>query len=391
MQLTDDGYFALAKLEQWYRKYNHQIIDIAGIQGTGLYEVIQEFIAKMELDPREVMYLSYDQKQVLEMAAKRLHAYYLPSIIYKYTKIVNFDTLPILNPASNMVEYQWKKDVRKKIDPKYRIIIVFDSVLMNHKTLNDLCSFGLPIILLRDPKLIPAPDTYTFLREPNIMLNQLHSVLLRNPITYFANKVLRGEKLAYGSYDTVSIIAKKQLNLYNLKSPEMVITLSDEMMDSVNKVYRNKVIRSKDGTNCIGERLIIMSNMYNHKLVNSNEKKVKVFLQKGLIGTISKCNKHAPCTRYIPINFEPEFYHDSFEDLYIDRNYLNGVDTPSRQQIPDETLYAKYAYALSVPLARLSHWNKITLIADDSYDGETQRILLYNAITRCTQSMTLVL
>ena len=391
MQLTDDGYFALAKLEQWYRKCNHQIIDIAGIQGTGLYEVIQEFIAKMEFDPREVMYLSYDQKQVLEMAAKRMHAYYLPSIIYKYTKIVNFDTLPILNPASNIVEYQWKKDVRKKIDPKYRMIIVFDSVLMSHKTLNDLCSFGLPIILLRDPKLIPAPDTYTFLREPNIMLNQLHPVLLRNPIMYFANKVLRGEKLAYGSYDTVSIIAKKQLNLYNLKSPEMVITLSDEMMDSINKVYRNKVIRSKDGTNCIGERLIIMSNMYNHKLVNSNEKKVKVFLQKGLIGTISKCNKHAPCTRYIPINFEPEFYHDSFEDLYIDRNYLNGVDTPSRQQIPDEILYAKYAYALSVPLARLSHWNKITLIADDSYDGETQRILLYNAITRCTQSMTLVL
>ena len=391
MQLTEEGYYALAKLEKWYRKYDHQIIDISGVIGTDINEIVKEFIEKMEFDPREIMYLSYDQKQVLEMAAKRMHAYYLPGLLYKYTRIVNFDSLPIINPHSTDIEYQWKKDVRKKIDERYRLIIVFDSSLLNRQTLGDLSSWGLPIILLRDPALIPAPDTYTFLREPNIELHMLNSTLLRNPTVYFANKALKGDKMDLGSYDTVSIVPRKQLNLYNLKSSDMIITLTDEMMKSVNSVYRDKVMKLKTPINSINERVIVMNNMYGNKLVNEDEKKIKIYLTKGLVGYISKCNKHAYSTKYIPIDFRPEFYHESFEELYIDRHYLNGTEIPSRQQIPDEVLMVQYAYALSVPMARLNHWEKVTLIADPSENEELQSRLLYNAITRCTHSLTLAI
>ena len=391
MQLTEEGYYALAKLEKWYRKYNHQIIDIAGVIGTDINEIVKEFIEKMEFDQREIMYLTYDQKQVLEMAAKRMHAYYLPGLLYKYTRIVNFDSLPIINPQSTDIEYQWKKDVRKKIDERYRLIIVFDSSLLNRQTLEDLSSWGLPIILLRDPALIPAPDTYTFLREPNIELHMLNSTLLRNPIVYFSNKVLKGDKIDLGSYDTVSIVPRKQLNLYNLKSSDMIITLSDEMMKSVNSVYRDKVMKLKSPINTTNERVIVMNNMYAHKLVNEDEKKIKIYLSKGLVGYISKCNKHAYSTKFIPIDFRPEFYHESFEELYIDRHYLNGTEIPSRQQIPDEVLMLQYAYALSVPMARLNHWDKVTLIADPGENEDLQGRLLYNAITRCTHSLTLAI
>lgn len=393
MQLTDEAYFALAKLERWYRKYNHQIIEISGVVGTGVHELVEEFIDKMEFDRREIMYLTYDQKQVLEMAAKRYHTYYLPSIIYKYTRIVDFDSLPVINSHANELEYQWKKDVRKKIDPRYRLMIVFDSSLLNKKTLEDLASFGLPIILMRDPMLIPAPDTYTFLRDPNIELTSLNPFLLRKPVTYFANKVLRGEKLNFGSYDTVSIVPRKQLNLYNLKSAEMILTTSNELMREINEVYRSKVMKLKSPANVVGERVIIMNNLYGEKLVNEDEKKIKIFLTKGLIGYISKCNKHALSTKYIPIDFRPEFYHESFNELMMDRHYLNGVNPPSRQQIPDEVVMCQYAYALSASLSRLSHWDKVTLIADNNVEQDEwmQRQLLYNTITRCTNSLTLVL
>lgn len=391
MQFTDDQYFALSKLEKWYRKYTHQVIEISGIIGTGVFDVVREFIEKMEFDPREIMYLSYDQKQVLELASKRYHAYYLPSIIYNYIREVDFDTLPVINPKSTVVEYKWKKTIRKKIDPRYRLMVIFDSSLLNRTTVEDLCSFGIPIILMRDPALLPSPDTYTFLREPNISINELNSQLLRNPVTYFANKALRGERLEFGSYDTVSIVSKKQLNLYNLKSSDMILTLSDEMMKTMNSVYREKVMKLRTTANVVGERIIVMNNMYAHKLVNEDEKKIKVFLTKGLVGYISKCNKHALSTKYIPIDFRTEFYHEAFTELYIDRHYLNGMDIPSRQQIPDEIMYVQYAYALSASMARLNHWEKITLIADPNEDIDIQRKLMYNAITRCTHSLTLVL
>lgn len=391
MQFTDDQYYALSKLEKWYRKYTHQIIEISGIVGTGVFDVVKEFIDKMEFDPREIMYLSYDQKQVLELASRRYHAYYLPSIIYKYTREVNFDTLPVVNPISNSIEYKWKKDVRKKIDERYRLMVMFDSSLLNRTTVEDLCSFGVPIILMRDPILLPSPDTYTYLRDPNIEIRELNPQLLRNPVTYFANKALRGEKLEFGSYDTVSIVPKKQLNLYNLKSSDMVLTLSDDMMKTMNSVYREKVMKLKTTTNVVGERIIVMNNMYAHKLVNEDEKKIKVFLTKGLVGYISKCNKHALSTKYIPIDFKTEFYHEAFTELYIDRHYLNGMNIPSRQQIPDEIMFVQYAYALSASMARLDHWDKVTLITDPNEDDDLQRRLMYNAITRCTNSLTLVL
>lgn len=390
MNITNDQYIALSKLVSWYEKYNHQVIEISGVMGTGVEEVINLFIQQIDFDPREIMYLSFDQKQVLEMAAKRFHAYYINRIIYNYIRIVDFDSLPVINNDSNEVKYKWVKKVRKKIDPKYKLIVVFDSTLLNHQTLYDLTSFGLPIILVRDPELIPAPDSFTFLRDANINLRELNTDLLKQPINYFANKILHGSPIKLGNYDNVSVIPKKQLNSYTLKSSEMIITLADDVCDYFNKYYREKILKFPGPINHLGERIVIMSDMYAHKIVNPDEKNIKLYLTKGSIGYISKCNKHALGTKYIPISFKPDFYHESFEDIYIDRNYLNGIEIPSRQQIPDEVMLCKYAYALTPQLARLSHWDKVTIISDYNEDPELKRKLLYNAISRAKQSFTLV-
>lgn len=391
MNITNDQYIALSKLIRWYTKYTHQVIEISGVLGTGIPDVIKQFIDTIDFDPREVMYLSFDQKQVLEMAYKRYHAYYIKGIIYNYTRIVDFDSIPVVNSLSNELEYKWTKKVRKKIDPKYKLMIVYDSTLLNHQILDDLCSFGLPIILIRDPLLIPAPDTYTFLREPNIELHELNPDIMKNPIPYFANRVLNGENIPLGNFDSVSIIPKKQLNLYTLKSSDMVLTMSEEVSEYFNKLYRSKIMKA-GGFTQLNERMVVMQDMYAHKIVNPDEKNIKVYLTKGMVGTISKCNKHAAGTRYIPISFKPDCYHESFDDLYIDRYYLNGVETPSRQQKPDEFMLTKYAYALSPQLARLDHWDKCTIITDyQDDDRELRKKLLYNAITRCKESMTLVI
>lgn len=392
MELTNDQYYGLSILEKWYRKYQHQVIDIAGVVGTGTWDLVQIFINNEQFDPREVMYLSYNQKQILELAAKRYHAYYINGIIYNYTRIVDLDTLPILNPHSISVDYQWKKEVRKKVDSKYKLMVVMDSVLLNEETLRDLSSFGLPIILIRDPALIPAPDTYTFLRDPNIMLREVHPNYIHSPIVHFAHKVLNRERMVPGSFDTVSVIPKRQMNLYNLKTADMSITMSEEVRNNINAVYRDKIIKQKTSVNILNERVIVTENMYGHRLVNQDEKKIKLYLTKGLVGYLSKINRHAASTKYVPVEFRPSFYHESFDDLYLDRHYLNGVNGNSRQIIPDEIFKVEYAYALTASLARLSHWDKVTLILDHTNeDSELQRRMLYTGITRAKRLLTILL
>ena len=70
MNMTNDQYSGLSKLEKWYRKYTHQIIEISGVIGTGTWDLVQKFFDIEGIETKEVMYLSYDQKLVLEMAAK---------------------------------------------------------------------------------------------------------------------------------------------------------------------------------------------------------------------------------------------------------------------------------------------------------------------------------
>lgn len=394
MQLTNDQYQGLSKLERWYQKYDHQFIEISGVVGTGAWDLVQQFIDNQGFDGREVMYLSYDQKQVLELAAKRYHAYYINGIIYNYTRIVDFDSLPVVNPHSDgIVRYEWKKDIRKKVDPKYKLIVVFDSVLMSHQTLMDLATFELPVILLRDPMLTPAPDTYTFMKDPNITLREVHPLYAGNPIMYFAHKILLGEKIQPGSYDNVSVVPRKSMNLYNLRSSDMNITVSEALRQQTNKVYRENILKRKDSVNIVGERLIVMSNMYDHKIVNPDEKKIKVYLTRGTVGYITKINRHVPGTKYVPIEFRAEFYHEPFGDLVLERHKLNGIEAPSRQIVPDEIIEMEYAYALSVPMARVGHWDKVTLIVDQNElnDPDLQRKLLYTAISKARKSLTIVI
>jgi len=393
MNLTNDQYIALSKLEKWYRKYNHQIIEISAIIGTGVWDVIQKFIDDEELDPREVMYLDFNQRHILELAYKRYHAYYINGIIYNYNRIVDFNTLPVINSRSTMMEYEWKKSVKKKIDKRYKLMVVFDSVLLNESTLKDLSSFGLPMILIRDPMLLPAPDSYVYLRDSNIILREPHPNYIKNPIVYFAHKLIIGDKLIPGNYDNVSIVQRKQMNLYNLKSSDMNITMTQELRNEINKIYRDRIMKRKDMINVVNERLIVMKDMYAHKLVNQDEKKIKIYLQKGVIGHITKINHHVESTKYVPIEFRPEFYHESFDDLVLDRHYLNGIEYPSKQIIPDEFVQMEYAYALTPSLARLSHWDKVTVILDPNIelDYELQQLMIYTAITRAKQSLTIVI
>jgi hypothetical protein len=136
-----------------------------------------------------------------------------------------------------------------------------------------------------------------------------------------------------------------------------------------------------------------MDNMHKHRLVNADENKIKVYLTKGVVGNINRINKHALNTRYVPFEFKADFYHDIFDDLYLDRYYLNDLQFQSRQMVPEEVVRAEYAYALTPQLARLSHWDKVTLLTDNTLevDYKIYKSLLYTAMTRATQSLTIIL
>jgi ATP-dependent exoDNAse (exonuclease V) alpha subunit len=182
------------------------------------------------------------------------------------------------------------------------------------------------------------------------------------------------------------------MNLYNLKSSDMNITITNDLRNEINNIYRSRIIGLKDMTNIAGEKVITESSIYNEKLTNDGNKKVKVHLTKGIVGYLTRVNKHAVTTKYVNVNFRPEFYHEEFMDIIMDRHYLNNIDLRSTQMIPGDNIKFSYAYALSAALSRSSYWDKVTFIIDnDGNDLELQRRLMYTGITRARKSLTIII
>ena len=249
--ITNDQYIAFNKLNKWYEKNNHQIIELAGTVDTGIYEVINEFIKYHEFTSYEVLYLSKNQKQVLDIASTGNHCYFLNGFLYKYERIVDFDTLPIINSKCNNLNYVYKQKVRKHTNLQYKLIIIYDASLLTEEDINCLTIYNTPIILLKDPYLIPIENSYIKYHIPNIELKESNSELLQNPIIFFINRILNDQKLIIGNYDKLSIFSKKDMNIYNFKASNMIITLSNQLRDLVNKMYRERILKINTNKNIV--------------------------------------------------------------------------------------------------------------------------------------------
>jgi hypothetical protein len=393
MGITNDQYFGFSKINKWYDKYNRQFFEISGSVGTGKWELLQMFLDYNHLEKGEVCFLSFDQKQVLELAFVGYHAYYIYPTIYKYERRTDFDTLPLLNFESKQVKIEWKKKVRKKLPKIYSLIVITDSLLMSEDLIQDVASFGLPVVLLKDEMLLPSADNITFIKDPNVRLVDLTDEGAKDPLVYFATKIRRRERLAYGVFNSVSIIPKKQMSLYNLRYPDMTLTMTNELRNEINKSYRSEVLHVNDTRIITGEKVIAVSTLWNQRIKDKDNPNVRVYLAKGIIGNLTKVNKHALITKYINVDFKPDFYHETFYSLDMDRYYTNRLLQDSKQSSPDEELLFEYAYALPVSMGRYSFWDNVLVIIEDTnlYDDETYQRLLYTAITRARKLLTIVI
>lgn len=394
MTFTNDQYLGLSKLDDWYQKYSHQCITINTHVGTGIWELLEEFIAISRLKEYEIAYLSYNQKSVVELGLYGYHAYYIDRFIYDYVRITDFDTLPLFSDNPRAVsDYTWERYRKHKIPKRYKLLIVFDASLLSESTLYDLMKFNVPIILVYDSILLENIECPFHKKKANISLRDISPYYATNPLVIFAYKSLANERFKVGSYDSVNVINKKNINLYNLKSSNMNLTITDTTMNNTNQLYRTEIQKNKTGTNRLGDRLILSKSLPDKVLSNDKESKLKIYMTRGVVGKITKLNRHVATTKYLPIEFTVDFYKVPFTDIRLDRHYLNKIDFVNRQIVPEDIAYFNYAFALSVMKARSNYWDKVTLLVDDNeYNSkELQRRLLYSAICKAKKSITIAI
>lgn len=387
---TSEQFSAVDKLEQWYRDYKHQVIDLCGVIGTGKLEIIKEFIDRIGFKEFQVMFVSENQSTVINLALKQKHAYYLDSVLYSYYKKTDFSTLRAVNPESNELKFKWIKERNKKINKSYRIIIVLDAELCSLKKIKHLMDFKVPIILVGDPIAVGIPDSYLKFHEPNILVTDITPLNQKNPLIHFIQKIIKLETIPYGNFKSVTVLKKQDTNIYNFKFSDMIIVENEDSAKSVNKLYRENVMKFKTKINHLGERLILTENSHQF-LENRTENKIKFYLDKYTTGTITRIDLHGANRKYVSISFKPDGYSEEFtENIWLDRFFLNDFYNRSIQYNYYPPLKFNFGYAIPVVAAQFGHWNDITIIEEPYDDWTYHSRVLYTSMKAAKKSVILI-
>lgn len=249
----------------------------------------------------------------------------------------------------------------------YEGFVIDEGSMVGRDVFEDLCSFGLPIIVIGDHgQLPPVSEDAGLMVNPEYKLETIH----RNagPIAYFAQHLRNGGKASKwgGSSDVVSMIDRGRL------SNEAILS-ADQVICSFNRtrVGLNTSIRRLHGINyrmpVVGDRVMCLR----------NEREVGVF--NGQQGTVASIGKRHMLFRptygsAMSVNFNPAAW--------------NSEKTPPRtkKDKPGRNIPFDFAYAITCHKSQGDQWPTV-LVRHEKCDLWEDARWAYTAASRAEKRL----
>lgn len=284
----------------------------------------------------------------------------------------------------------WKK--RKEIDDD--LIVVDESSMVDEKMVNDLKSFGVPIVFFGDSFQLPpvgAEEDSWLLKDPDFKLTEVQRHALRNPIINIANQIRKDGNIKPGIYSEkvfkIPWNDEKTKNLFhsiNFDSSTIALVAKNK-----TRVSLNRSIRNRKGFGDIllvpGDRLVCLYNNHSSYLMN------------GQLGTSLWTMPETKGFRRISLEV------DSFKNIYttvIPTEFLNS-ERPNityedykghNKRLKKKKLnldFFDYGYALTVHKSQGSEWDRVILFEERMgfYSDYFQARWLYTGVTRAINKL----
>lgn len=397
IELTDEQVFLTMELEHWFHSSSSkQLYEITAPAGGGKTTVVRYFIEKMGLKNDEVLYTSFTGKACNQLAKHGLPAKTIHSAIYEYIEEYKTDDNGhILRYSNGRPKMKHVFILKDRLPKKIKLIVVDEGSMVGEKLARDLMSFGIPMVILGDlNQLPPVMDKQFFLNNPDFRLTKIMRQSEGNPIIYLSQKIINDEPLDYGIYGNSAIIRKSDLDLFNFKSTDIVLTVTNKLKNRINDMYRTEIKRFNNLEKPhVGEKVICIKNNW--------DKEVKgLFLTNGTSGYISEVDKYSFDGLSINISMVPDFAPKSeFRDLEVDYLVLNRIDpndlSDSKKKSYNfkEKTYDKfeYGYAITTHKSQGDQFNKVLFMDEDVLpDKNFKKKLEYTAITRAIDQIIIV-
>jgi exodeoxyribonuclease-5 len=267
-----------------------------------------------------------------------------------------------------------------------RLLVLDECSMVNDIMLEDLLSFGVPMIVLGDPGQLPPIDGEGALTkvQPDVLLTEIHRQAKDNPIIDFATRARMGLKY----FPKLQLGDSKHCDQVSLSKDEV---LSFDQIICGKNATRNKLnqrvreLRGFDGVYpSVGEKLICLKNRAEEGLFN------------GLMCEVVGVGDLLDTTITLTIKRETDLPNQPPLVVKALRAHFDAYQDPDAYKSLrwwDKTGSDEFdfGYTVTCHKSQGSQWDKV-LIWDDKFlvwKPQERAKWLYTAITRAVESVTI--
>lgn len=380
---------AIDKVMKWFAEYNQcksdkQIFRLFGFAGTGkttlaiaLAEAVRNVLrseqdAEDDYGPR-VLFAAFTGKAALVMQSKGCTgASTLHSLIYK---TIRDEATGELHFALNTKSPLANAD----------LLIIDECSMVGGDLGKDVCSFGVPILVLGDPFQLPPISGAGFFTssKPDAMLTEIHRQARDNPIIDLSMRIRMGTGAPIGRYGESKIIPKAALDTEMLRSCNQLLVGTNDRRRAYNKMLRG-LYGHEGALPVIGDKLICLQNQHERGLLN------------GSMWQATSESKELS-TDVFEISLTEWEEANNTADIFKAHQFYFRNTNNTKASLPQHLAknrnidHFDFGYAITVHKSQGSQWSKVVVFNENYCFRESAAQWLYTAVTRAAESVIIAI
>lgn len=388
MALTRSQEIAYKRILSWYKNHESETFKLGGPAGSGKSYLIS--LVAQEIGVENCLLITPTGKAANNLIKAGLPARTIHSQIYHVRSeesspgSLDFDSvdgdafksLAALLESSNNNDYDFSNEsmefcLREFLDKDYKAIIIDEGSMVGGKLLNDVLSFGIPVLLVGDPNQLPPVNDSSVFKQCHYYLDEIVRQAQGSPVIYLSQQVLQG-RLSVGNYGNCTV-RRGPISDDEICFSDIVLTDTNLSRNNLNDRMRALALdfRARSKPLNVGDRIICRTNT----TITSSEGFTLTNGAQGVIRTIKHTNQDY-----------------SLIDLVMDTPDLGtfsfiGTTKPDKFPARMRPPKIEYGYALTVHLSQGSEWQNV-IYQQSSFMRKSS---IYTAITRAKEAVLVAL
>lgn len=388
MSLTVSQELAYRRIMTWYKEKQSDVFKLGGPAGSGKSYLIA--LVAQDVGVENCLLITPTGKAANNLIKAALPARTIHSQIYHVKKETDddsfdfdsldggdaFKNLAAILEQSSRSGMEYSSDdarftLKESLDNPYKLIIIDEGSMVGGKLLEDVMSFGIPVLLVGDPNQLPPVNDTSVFKTCDFYLTEIVRQAQGSPVIWLSQEVLQG-RLKPGSYGSC-MVRKGPVSDQELCYADIVLTDTNVSRSELNERMRALALdfRARSKPLNVGDRIICRTNT----AISSTQGFV---LTNGAQGVLHKVKHATKDYKVIDLVMSTPDLGD-FSFIGTTRPEL----FPARIRPPKIEL----GYALTVHLSQGSEWPNVIY----KQSSMLKKSAMYTAITRAKESVLIAL